>query len=94
MICIPSFPYTAKIRVTVGKKAGHQLLASGDDSIGVNHSGASMFALVVGAYLILRVNSSLTISGSKTSEDIINIRLERQVNRKYTIPFPNNVPAV
>lgn len=67
LIPVPTFPFPNIVGVVVREKGWHQLLASGDDSIGVGNSIVSMLGLAVGADMILRVNSILTISGSKTS---------------------------
>jgi hypothetical protein len=66
LIHIPPFSFTAEIRVIVREKARHQLLASGDDAIGVDSTGVGVFALVIWAYMILDVDSHLSISGSRT----------------------------
>jgi hypothetical protein len=69
LVHITPFPFTTEIRVIVREKAGHQLLAGGDDAVGVDHTIVGVLGLAIGADMILRVDTSLIISGSKTSED-------------------------
>jgi hypothetical protein len=69
LIDIPTFPLPTKIRVIIRGKTRHQLLAGSDHSVGVDDSVVAVLGLPIGADMILWVNSSLTISGSKTSED-------------------------
>ena len=67
LVHIPTFPFTAEIRVIVREKARHQLLAGGDDAIGVDNTGVGVVDLVVRAYMVLDVDSHLSISTSRTS---------------------------
>jgi len=69
LVGVPTIPLPNVVRVMVWKKTGHQLLPGGDEAVGVNHTIVGMLGLKIGADMILKVNSSLTISGSKTSEN-------------------------
>ena len=66
LVHIPTFPFTAEIRVIFREKARHQLLASGDDAIGGDNTGVGVSALLVGTDMILDIDSHLSISRSRT----------------------------
>jgi hypothetical protein len=69
LVGVPTISLPNEVRVIVWKKTGHQLLAGSDHSIGVDHTIVGVLGLAIGADMILRVDTSLIISGSKTSED-------------------------